>query len=87
MANDLCLRSHPSYKHLFDDSPKEPVPEIEWMKAHQGLCNSKCGRYQVRKAGEPPSYSLYNVRIVPFARLIRDGFNSFDEVREFLRKG
>lgn len=85
-VNDSVLRDHPQYRELF--KALEPVikPEVEWLPHHQGLVNSKCGRYQVRKAGNPPVYSLFNIRITPFARLMRDGFKSFDEVKEFLRK-
>ena len=84
MTDDLALRTNPQYRHLFDEKPVAVKPEVKWMKPQGGLVNSVCGQYQVRKSGDPPEYSLFSIRVPPFARLIRGGFKSFDEVREFL---
>lgn len=88
MPDDSCLRLNPMYSHLFETHEPAPKPEIEWLKPIQSaevvLRNSKDGRFQVRKIGS--EYSLHNIRIAPFARLLKDGFKSFDEVKEFLRR-
>ena len=86
MADDLVLRSHPNYRHLFQEQKAEPKPEILWGKAHGGIVNSQCCQYQVRKTGTPPIYDLYSVRVLPFARLIKGGFASFEAVKDWLRR-
>jgi hypothetical protein len=86
--DDFCLRSHPTYKDLFKDKPVAARPAVEWLPAHEGIMNSRCGKYQCRKQGNPPIYSLWNARLGDLrVRLIRDGFKSFSEAVDFLRRG
>ena len=88
MTDDSCLRSSATYRHLFEDKLVEPKPEVHWLAPITAdgvtLRNSRCGVYQVRRSGEPPVYALYSIRIPPFARLIRDGFKSFDELKAWM---
>lgn len=90
MANDSCLRSNPQYKHLFEDNPRTPAPDVRWLQPVKTgeitLRNSVCGQYQVRKHGEPAVYDLLSIKIPPFARPIKTGLKSFDEVRSFLQE-
>ena len=88
MADDLVLRSHPNYRHLFQEQRVEPKPEVHWLAPITAdgitLRNSRCGVYQVRRSGEPPVYALFSIRIPPFARLIRGDFKSFDELKAWM---
>lgn len=86
MADDLALRLNPQYAHCFEDKPSAPKVDVRWLppittKEGMVLRNSVDGRFQVRKHGDPAVYDLYNVRVVPFARPIKLGLTSFEDVR------
>ena len=48
--DDLTLRSHPQYKHLFEEQTPTVKPEVKWLEPHVGIINSRCGQFQVRSA-------------------------------------
>jgi hypothetical protein len=89
MNDDLCLRENQRFKHIFEPKASAPKPDLEWLAPQVAgdivLRNSANGRYQVRKQGKPATYSLWNCRLLQL-RLIRDGFKSFDEVCEWIRR-